>query len=168
MIIFLIFQKRKNFFKKYRKTIIYFLILTVIALMIFFISSPLNREGTEISKIKARTSITQLTQRFSTLRRITIWKFIWLMIKDHPIIGSGLGTFQYNSLQYQAKFFGQGNNRALYPYGITDKAHNEYLQLWAELGIVGLLAFIWMIIQFFVNVIRFLKREKRDKRKYLL
>jgi len=167
MIIFLIFQERKNFFKKYRKTIIYFLILTVIALMIFFIPSPLNQGGTVISKIKARTSITQLTQGSSILRRIAIWKFTWLMIKDHPILGSGLGNFQYNSLQYQAEFFGQGNNRALYPYGIADKAHNEYLQLWSELGIVGLLTFIWMIIQFFINAIRFLKREKRGQKQVL-
>src|SRR5665648_129955 len=49
------------------------------------------------------------------------------------------------------------------PYGIADKAHNEYLQLAAELGIIGLGIFLWLIIIYFNYGI---KRLKSIKTKY--
>ena len=82
------------------------------------------------------------------------------MIKDHLWLGSGIGTFKYDSLRYQAKFFDQGENRSLYPYGIAEKAHNEYLQIWAELGIIGLLIFIWLIFAYFNYGLKALKRSR--------
>ena len=42
--------------------------------------------------------------------------------------------------------------------------HNEYLQLWAELGILGLGIFFWLIVAYFNYGIKFLKRL-RDKYK---
>ncbi len=72
-----------------------------------------------------------------------------MMIKDRPLLGSGIGTFKYNSLRYQAEFFSQGDNRSIYPYGFAKHVHNEYLQLWAELGIIGLGIFIWIMICYF-------------------
>jgi O-antigen ligase/Flp pilus assembly protein TadD len=147
-------------FSNYKKLIIFFLLVAIIATAIIFIPNPMNKRGTVLYKIKARTSISQLTQGSSIARRMAIWKFTWMMIEDKPILGSGLGTFQYNSLRYQAEFFNQNNNRDKYPYGIADKVHNEYLQLWSELGIIGLLVFLWIVIQYFVFGIRFLKKAK--------
>ena len=82
------------------------------------------------------------------------------MIKDNPLLGSGIGTYKYNSLRYQARFLEQGQNRSIYPYVFATKTHNEYLQLWAELGIVGLGIFIWFIISYFHYGLRFIKRVK--------
>jgi len=95
-------------------------------------------------------------------RRIAIWKFTTLMIRDNPLLGSGLGTFEYNTLKYQAKFFEQGQNRTIYPYGFAQKAHNEYLQLWAELGIIGLSVFIWLMISYFNYGLKKLKSIKDE------
>jgi len=82
------------------------------------------------------------------------------MIKDRPLLGSGIGTYKYNTLRYQAIFFEQGQNRSLYPHGFADKAHNEYLQLWAEMGIVGLGIFIWLIISYFSCGLKILRKVK--------
>jgi len=166
LLMFLLFILREGItqiFSNYRKIIIFFLVLVIIASAMIFIPNPLNERGTVLYKIKARTSIHQLTQGSSIARRIAIWKFTWMMIEDNPILGSGLGTFQYNSLRYQAEFFQQGDTRDRYPYGIADKAHNEYLQLWAELGIIGLVIFIWVIIRFFIHGIRYLKKENNNQ-----
>jgi tetratricopeptide (TPR) repeat protein len=84
------------------------------------------------------------------------------MIKDHPLLGSGIGTYKYNTLKYQAEFFKQGENRSLYPHGFAEKAHNEYLQLWAEIGIVGLGIFIWLIISYFGCGIKILRKIKDE------
>ncbi len=157
-----IFSREKTFFKHNKKLfIIVFLAITII-LSLIVIPNPLNKPGTIISKIKDRTSVTQLIQGNSIKRRIATWKFTVLMIKDHPLLGSGIGTYKYNTLKYQAEFFEQGENRTLYPHGFADKAHNEYLQLWAEIGIVGLGIFIWLIISYFSCGLRILRKIKDE------
>jgi len=155
-------RRGKNFIKENKKIFIIILAIIILITFLFALPNPLNKPGTVISKIKGRISVVQLTQGSSIKRRIAIWKFTALMIKDHPLLGSGLGTFKYNSLNYQAKFFDQGENRHLYPYGFADEAHNEYLQLWAELGIIGLGIFIWLIISYFSYGLKLLKKIRDD------
>jgi O-antigen ligase/Tfp pilus assembly protein PilF len=162
--VFLI-SRGKNFIKNNKKIFIIALVAIIIITFLFVVPTPLNKSSTVISKIKSRISVTQLTQDSSFKRRIATWKFTVMMIKDHPLIGSGIGTFKYNTLRYQAEFFAQGENRSLYPHGFADKAHNEYLQLWAELGIIGLGIFIWLIIsylRFGLKILRKIKDEYRQ------
>jgi len=161
-------SRGKEFIKENKKIFIFLLIVIILAASIFIIPNPLNKPGTAISQIKGRVSITQLINVFSSGRRIAIWKFTGMMIKDHPILGSGIGTYKYNTLRYQAKFFEQGDNRSIYPYGIADQAHNEYLQLWAELGTIGLAIFLWLIIAYFNYGIRYLKREKDEQKQGIM
>ena len=97
------------------------------------------------------------------LRRVAIWKFTWMMIEDYPLLGSGLGSYNYHTLKYQAEFFSKGNNRDIYPHGWAVQAHNEYLQLWSELGIIGLLAFLWMAGSYYRNILRNLRQMPRKK-----
>ena len=155
-------SRGKSFIKEHQKIFIFILAFIILLTFLFATPNPLNKSGTVISKIKGRISISQFTKDSSLKRRIAIWKFTTLMIKDHPVLGSGIGTFKYNSLNYQAKFFNQGENRRLYPYGIADKVHNEYLQLGAEIGILGLGIFLWLIITYFNYGIKLLKRLKDE------
>jgi len=157
MLFLFIISQGKTFFKENKKIFIILLIAIILIAFLFAVPTSLNKKGTIISKIKGRVSITKLENEFSSGRRTAIWKFTTLMIKDHLLLGSGLGTFKYNTLKYQAKFFDQGQNRALYPYGVADKAHNEYLQLGAELGIIGLGIFLWLIISYFNYGVKKLK-----------
>ena len=160
MFFLFVFSRGKIFIKENKRFFIVILLATIITVSLFVVPNPLNKSDTIISKIKSRISVDQLIQGHNIKRRIATWKFTVLMIKDHPLIGSGIGTFRYNTLKYQAKFFEQGENRSLYPSGFADKAHNEYLQLWAELGIIGLLIFIWLIICYFNYGINLLKKIK--------
>jgi len=155
-------SRGKNFIKRNKKIFIAILVIIIIITSLFIIPNPLNKSGTTIGKIKSRISISQLTQDASIKRRIATWKFTVLMIKDHPLLGSGIGTFKYNTLIYQAEFFEQGENRSLYPHGFADKAHNEYLQLGAELGIIGLGIFIWLMICYFNYGIKILRKIKDE------
>jgi len=156
---FLLFlsSRGKFFVKENKKIFVIILIAVLVTTFLLVIPNPLNKQGTVISKIKSRISVTQLSKDSSLKRREAIWGFSTLMIKDHLLLGSGLGTFKYNTLRYQAKFFDQGQNRALYPYGVADKAHNEYLQLGAELGLIGLGIFLWLIISYFNYGVKKLK-----------
>lgn len=151
----------KSFIKKNKKLFIIILAAIIIITLLFVIPNPLNKSGTIIYKIKSRIPVSQLIQNsYSIKTRMSNWKFTTLMIKDNPLLGSGIGTYKYNSLRYQARFLEQGQNRSIYPYVFATKTHNEYLQLWAELGIVGLGIFIWLIIGYFNYGLRFIKRVK--------
>jgi O-antigen ligase len=155
--------KGKAFIKENKKIFIFILLIIIVTGLLFTIPNPLSKEGTYISKIKARTSITALTEEGGSFkRRMATWNIALMMIKDHPLLGSGIGTFKYNSLRYQAEFFSQGDNRSLYPYGIAHEAHNEYLHFWSELGIIGLGIFLWMVIAYFYYGLKLLKKIKNN------
>jgi len=167
MFFLLLISRGKNFIKNNKKIFI-ILVAIIIITFLFVVPTPLNKSGTVISKINSRISVTQLTQSSSIKRRIAIWKFTVLMIKDHPLLGSGIGSYKYNTLRYQAEFFAQGENRSLYPHGFADKAHNEYLQLWAELGIIGLGIFIWLIISYFSCGLKILRKIRDEYRQGII
>ena len=160
MFLLFVICRGKAFIKENKKIFIFILIAIILISFLFTIPNPFDKPGTYISKIKARTSIASIGKVFSFGRRMAIWKFSWMMITDHPLLGSGIGTFKYNTLKYQAEFFSQGDNRSLYPYGIAHNTHNEYLQIWAELGIIGLGIFLWMVISYFYYGLKFLKKAK--------
>jgi len=162
MFLLFLLSQGKSFIKNNKKILIFILIAVLIMTFLLVLPNPLNKDGTFLSKISSRLSLDKLTQSKPILRRIATWKFTALMIKDHFLMGSGIGTFKYNTLKYQAKFFEQGDNRSIYPHGFAEKSHNEYLQLWAELGIIGLLIFIWLLICYFNYGIKLLKRIKDD------
>jgi tetratricopeptide (TPR) repeat protein len=150
--------------KHYRKIALYFLILVIVAAAVLYIPHPLNQKGSTLGKLKERVTIESITSGSSMLRRVAIWKFTWMMIEDRPLLGSGIGTYGYQSLPYQAEFFAQGNNRDIYPHGFAVQAHNEYLQIWSEMGIIGLLLFLGIIFIYYRNIfINFRKMGEKEK-----
>jgi putative inorganic carbon (HCO3(-)) transporter len=69
----------------------------------------------------------------STNDRVIIWKTGWKMFIDKPVFGHGLNTFMRVFSDFRPK-----------EYGWIVYAHNCFLQMAAEIGIIGLLAFLWL------------------------
>jgi O-antigen ligase len=81
----------------------------------------------------------------------------WLIIEDHPIFGVGPGRYQEASLDQSPPEL-----RQLYPYGFLqfgENAHDNYLQILAEFGPVGLLAFLWLLARLLAPVVTRARRE---------
>jgi len=74
----------------------------------------------------------------SLIDRMQIWRIGWSIFRDSPIFGRGPGTFMFNFGRYKPE-----------SYLYIVYAHNCYLQMLAEIGVVGLLSFLWIIIAFF-------------------
>jgi len=165
-LIFMIFlfltSQGKNIFKENKKYFLIILLIIIIVTSLFFIPNPFNKPETAVYKIKSRLSISELTGSYEAKTRIANWKYTMLIIKDHFLLGSGIGTYKYNSLKYQAEFFDQRDNRSLYPYGFATETHNEYLQLWAEIGIIGLGIFLWLLTAYFIYGFKFLKKTSNN------
>lgn len=152
----------------YKKIIVIFILLTLVALALIYIPHPLNKQGTALGKLRARVSIESLTSGEAALRRVATWKFTWMMITDYPLLGSGLGTYEFHTLKYQADFFSKGDNRDVYPHGHAAQAHNEYLQHWSELGIVGLTFLLWIIFAYFRTIISYLQKMDEKERSIII
>jgi len=87
-----------------------------------------------------------------------IWQAGWKMFVARPWIGLGLGTFMFNFKKFIAED---------YKY-TASYAHNCYLQMASELGIIGLLAFLSILGLFFYHGIKALNKGKRDFYWYIL
>jgi len=85
--------------------------------------------------------IRQLWARNAGSIRSWDWWIGWEMFADHPITGVGLGNYKLNFLPYKAGFLATPRGEA-YDFYIdrAAQAHNEYVQVLAELGILGVLA----------------------------
>lgn len=84
--------------------------------------------------------------------RFLVWMASFKIFSDFPIFGSGLGTFSsilpsYQPLDIEYRF---------------DHAHNDYLQLLVETGIIGAIIFLLFMLLFFRNVILVWK-ERHDR-----
>lgn len=71
--------------------------------------------------------------------RIEIWKSTITMIKDYPLFGVGPGQYANIFTQYHPPTH---EDRVFY-------AHNEYLQIIAELGVLAIPLYIWSMIKLF-------------------
>lgn len=87
--------------------------------------------------------------------RISIYKNTVNMIKHHPIIGVGVGTFSSNYLKYKLPEPDDAKT------GDTIYAHNNFLHIAGEVGLVGLLIFLFLLCKIF-NCIYIIYKKTRD------
>lgn len=75
----------------------------------------------------------------STDVRMVMWEGTWNLLKDRPLLGAGLAGFPTVYDQYRLI---KHTELLLYP-------HNIVFNFWVELGLAGLVIFLWIIIKFF-------------------
>jgi len=85
--------------------------------------------------------------------RWMMWQAAFGMIRDRPILGHGVNTFMANYLKYWVG----GEQQPRY-------AHNCYLQVAAETGVVGLSLFLALLGAFFGHLVRRLRSMAHDNR----
>ena len=116
------------------------------------------------------------------------WKETWKMMtssKIRFIFGSGLSNYQNAIKPYHQEgiFFNKENDpdfrrkivifnnkyRAEHwqPVEIYMYPHNIFLNFWTELGLAGLLLFVWIIIKFWIIGIKLIKNNNKNN-KYLI
>ena len=86
--------------------------------------------------------------------RYNIWRATINEIKDKPILGHGLGGF------FSGMISGYKNNKSMR----TFRAHNDYLETWAETGLVGFLLMLAALFSVFYCTILLLRKTTGTNR----
>ena len=94
------------------------------------------------------------TEDTSTAYRVSIWQGSINLIKDFWLSGIGLGSEAY-SMVYP-KYALAGANFALH-------SHNLFLQIWVEMGVIGIISFLALIVAFFKQAFSMLVYRGRGR-----
>ena len=109
----------------------------------------LNLPGIYNILVERITSAVDLSYA-SNRARLLRWGQAFAMFSENPILGKGYGAF---AMLYEEDVALVGSYTAQYQLG----AHSEYLQVMAELGIIGLGIWIWLNLAFLRYGFRALK-----------
>jgi O-antigen ligase len=96
-----------------------------------------------------------LYQSINWQGRQLIWILLWGAFMTSPLWGLGLGS----STAVMREYFGEGG---------VDVAHNEYLRLATDTGVVGLGLFMIAMIIWLVAAIRMSRRPQLEVREFAL
>jgi len=94
------------------------------------------------------------TQEGTTQMRLALWKAALQMIRDHPLFGVGLDNFLYHYPRYMLPEAWQEPD--------LSHPHNLILDWWIRLGVLGVVALIWLEVAFFQVALR-LYRSLEDE-----
>jgi putative inorganic carbon (hco3(-)) transporter len=86
---------------------------------------------------------------FAVLERMAHWQAAMDMLRDHPLLGVGIGNY---AVAYPTYAIGRWQD----PLG---HAHNYYLNVAAEAGMIGLIAFLFFLGSCFVKVAQAVRRS---------
>jgi O-antigen ligase len=98
--------------------------------------------------------------------RVYLWRVGWPMFAEHPLLGSGWGTFQFYFLDLQARFL-QAHPEFVRYWTHTRQLHNDSLQILLEAGALGLAALGWVLWAYGREARRALRGAPRAKRLWI-
>lgn len=82
--------------------------------------------------------------------RILIWKVCGMMFWEEPLLGTGVGTFPAIYMQYQALYLHQfANSAESLIAGDNVYAFNEYIKVFCEQGVIGLILLFFILFAVF-------------------
>ncbi|MFP4465451.1 MAG: O-antigen ligase family protein [Candidatus Goldiibacteriota bacterium] len=96
----------------------------------------------------------------SVIHRFLMWEAGWLMIKESPVKGKGMGMYRLNFPHYQGILLNDPKNDK-YDYVVTWMPHQNYILIASETGILGLGAFLAVVAVLFYSAYRSFYIRKR-------
>ena len=133
-------------------------IATVVAVLVIV---PLLVMGLSSLTMGKRNSILDRVERIKDWRndadsreRVLMWQSGREILKDHPLLGIGLGNIH--------EVYGQYKSAKAWHKGTENELHSNIVQIAVERGGLGLAAFIWLIIAFLIEGFKALKQTSKS------
>jgi len=91
----------------------------------------------------------------SVNERLSFYSHALESIKKNPILGVGIGNWKIKSIDYAG--------RIMNAYTVPYHAHNDFLQIGAEIGLIGLIFYAFLVIYpILICINQILKKEHND------
>lgn len=98
--------------------------------------------------------------------RTPMFFLTWKMIQESPLMGNGINSFSVDFFRFKTETEIGRSVRLMPQPGAFKEAHNEYLQTWLELGIIGLILLVLLFFLPFYYGIRAMFRDIPDEDVY--
>jgi len=144
----------KSLFSK-KSLVIIFLMVICLGLLIRY---DYNRKRHSFTK--KFLSIVDLKDP-ATRHRFVMWHTGIDIIKEHPLLGTGIGTFKKIHPKYQSKYLRTEKYGRF--EGLSRFIHNDYLEITTNTGILGLGTFLWLIVALYWIGLKRLKQIDESK-----
>ena len=152
---------RRRFTIQRRRWVLTALTVIILVTVLFSLSGPLQRRGLTI----ASQMSTLFEQRTETVAgRWLTWQVCGSMMKDYRLLGIGLGNFKFRYPDYLGVFLSDEKGVSYRAYASRKlRAHNDYLQVGVEMGLVGAVVLGWCICTFLIVGVPSLRRVERER-----
>jgi O-antigen ligase len=153
-------------FLKPPKTGFFLLVVAVgwIIIVSFFGNAFISR-GVNLTAIKAEGDTQLASAGPETGRiRLIVWKGAVDISRDSPIFGSGVETFAYSYYKFRPI---EHNYTSEWNF-LYNKAHNEFVNYLATTGVVGLAAYLFLIVTFTIIVLIYLNQKNDYWKKIII
>lgn len=121
-----------------------------------------NEQDSSSNLIEHVQSITNITTDASNLERINRWSSALRLFQERPVFGWGPGTYQFVYAPYQLS-----TNKTIITtnYGDGGNAHSEYIGALAEMGVIGsLLVLLLVIVSVYKGITTFKKAKNKESK----
>lgn len=105
---------------------------------------------------RARTMV----EKETNTERLLLWETTWNMIREHPLLGVGMGNYQ----QAQSRYIREEVDAPL----VKSHSHNNILQITIERGIFALLIYLWMWYLLLKTGFSSLRESRQGEAAYVL
>ena len=133
------FIKKHQFISK--STITYLLISLLIGGLF---NNYLFKDNESLNVIQRSTNL----DTSSTQQRLRFYKAALNSISKHPILGIGIGNWKLHATEYDKPY--------MKDYTVPYHAHNDYLEVFAELGLIGFILYygnyIWLLFLIYFSI----------------
>ena len=129
------------------------------AMTLATVATILTVSGVFFFAVASEAARDRITETDGGSGRTDIWSVGWRMVEDHPVRGVGAGNFQISSIHY---LLAPGVLK--FDQYIVDQpsvAHNAYLQVLAETGVIGLALFLIAVVACIACAAKAMRRLRR-------
>lgn len=129
------------------------LAIVIVAMIAAHLSGP--QAGTALGRFDAANLAMEIEDKPETgdasiATRLLMWRDTLLVIAERPLLGHGPDNFAEPFERHEGE-----DLRAFFQNGaVIDKAHNEFLQVAATTGLLGLAAYLWVFVSYFRHAYR--------------